>query len=121
VFGGGPVGLLAAYSAILRGASRVYNIERVPSLLDLATFIGANPINFVESDLVEQILAQEPGGVRRSVKVFGYEAEKATDQVESSITLRQAFNVIAPRGEIGIVGLFSEGLNDFDIGQAFEL
>ena len=120
VFGAGSVGLLAAYSAILRGASRVYSIDQVQSRLDLATSIGAIPINFAESDPVEQILAQEPGGVMRSVEAVGYEAENATGQIDSSITLRQALNVTALRGGIGIVGLFSEGLNDFDIGQAFE-
>ncbi len=120
VFGAGPVGLLAAYSAILRGASRVYSIDQVQNRLDLAASIGAIPINFADSDPVEQILAQEPGGVRRSVEAVGYEAENATGQIDASITLRQALNVTAPRGGIGIVGLFNEGLNDFDIGQAFE-
>jgi threonine dehydrogenase-like Zn-dependent dehydrogenase len=120
VFGAGPVGLLAAYSAILRGASRVYSIDQVQSRLDLAASIGAIPINFAESDPVEQILAREPEGVRRSVEAVGFEAENATGQIDSSITLRQALNITAPRGGIGIVGLFSGGLNDFDIGQAFE-
>lgn len=120
VFGAGPVGLLAAYSAILRGASKVYSIDQVQSRLDLAASIGAIPINFAESDPVERILAQEPGGVRRSVEAVGYEAEDSTGQIDSTITLRQALNVTAPRGGIGIVGLLEEGLNNFDIGQAFE-
>jgi threonine dehydrogenase-like Zn-dependent dehydrogenase len=120
VFGAGPVGLLAAYSAILRGASRVYSVDRVQSRLDLAASIGAIPINFAESDPVAQILEREPGGVRRSVEAVGFEAVNATGQVDASITLRQALNVTAPKGGIGIVGLFSGGLNDFDIGQAFE-
>ena len=119
VFGAGPVGLLAAYSAILRGASRVYSIDQVQSRLDLAASVGAIPINFADSDPVEQILAQEPGGVRRSVEAVGYEAENATGQIDSSITLRQALNVTAPRGGIGIVGVFNLGLNNFDIGQAW--
>lgn len=120
VFGAGPVGLLAAYSALLRGASRVYSIDRVQSRLDLAASIGAIPINFADSDPVQQILAQEPGGVRRSIEAVGFEAENVTGQIDSSITLRQALNLTAPRGGIGIIGLFSGGLNDFDIGQAFE-
>lgn len=120
VFGAGPVGLLAAYSAILRGASKVYSIDQVQSCLDLAASIGAIPINFRDSDPVEQILALEPGGVRRSVEAVGYEAENATGQVDSTITLRQALNVTANRGGIGVVGVLNEGLNNFDIGQAFE-
>jgi threonine dehydrogenase-like Zn-dependent dehydrogenase len=54
------------------------------------------------------------------VEAVGYEAVNATNQTDASITLRQALNVTAPRGGIGIVGLFSGGLNGFDIGQAFE-
>ncbi|KAL4789418.1 hypothetical protein BDV19DRAFT_395063 [Aspergillus venezuelensis] len=55
-FGAGPVGLLAAYSAMLRGASRVYSVDSVPSRLELAASIGAIPISFNTSDPVQQIL-----------------------------------------------------------------
>ncbi|HSR23228.1 MAG TPA: alcohol dehydrogenase catalytic domain-containing protein, partial [Candidatus Eisenbacteria bacterium] len=46
VYGGGPVGLMAAYSALLRGASRVFVVDRVPERLGKAEQIGAVPINF---------------------------------------------------------------------------
>ncbi|KAL3483503.1 GroES-like protein [Aspergillus germanicus] len=119
VAGAGPVGLLAAYSAILRGASRVYSIDQVESRLALAESIGAIPINFNASNAAEQILALEPGGVRRGVEAVGYEALNETGQVDSSATLRTLLNVTAPSGGIGIVGLFSEGIAEFDIGLAF--
>lgn len=119
VFGAGPVGLLAAYSAILRGASRVYSIDHVPSRLDLAASIGAIPVNFNESDPVEQILALEPGGVRRGVEAVGYEAINSTGATDPSVTLRDLVNVTAPGGGIGIVGVFSTGIAEFDIGLAF--
>jgi threonine dehydrogenase-like Zn-dependent dehydrogenase len=120
VFGAGPVGLLAAYSAILRGASRVYSVDHVQSRLDLASSIGAIPINFHESDPIEQILAREPGGVRRGVDAVGFEAETASGDVDATIVPRSLLNVTAPSGGIGIVGLYSAGLSNFDIGQAFE-
>jgi threonine dehydrogenase-like Zn-dependent dehydrogenase len=41
VFGGGPVGLMAAYSAVLRGASRVYLVDQVKERLDQAKSIGS--------------------------------------------------------------------------------
>ncbi|KAL4914951.1 GroES-like protein [Aspergillus aurantiobrunneus] len=119
VFGAGPVGLLAAYSAILRGASRVYSVDRVQSRLDLAASIGAIPINFNESDPVEQILAQEPGGVRRGVEAVGYEAVNASGVVDPDVTLRQLIDVTARQGGIGVVGLFSEGVGHIDYGQAY--
>src|SRR6056297_937334 len=36
IFGAGPVGLMAAYSAKLKGASEIYSIDRVPSRLEMA-------------------------------------------------------------------------------------
>ena len=58
VFGAGPVGLMAAYSGILRGASRVYVVDRVKDRLDVAKKIGAIPIDFTQGDPVDQIIKQ---------------------------------------------------------------
>jgi glutathione-independent formaldehyde dehydrogenase len=55
VFGAGAVGLLAAYSALLRGAGEVYVVDHVPERLDKAGELGATPIDFTEADPVEQI------------------------------------------------------------------
>jgi threonine dehydrogenase-like Zn-dependent dehydrogenase len=89
VFGAGPVGLLAAYSAVLCGASRVYSVNHMQDRLDVATSIGAIPINYRNSSAVDQIMQREPGGVRRSVGAVGFEAETANGTVDSSITLRE--------------------------------
>ncbi|KAL4744548.1 hypothetical protein BDW72DRAFT_208933 [Aspergillus terricola var. indicus] len=109
----------AAYSALLRGASRVYSVDRVQDRFDLAASIGAIPINFGESDPVEQILALEPNGVRRGVEAVGYEAVDASGVVQSGIILRQLIDVTAQRGGIGVVGLFSSGQADIDYGAAY--
>ena len=50
LFGVGPVGLLTAYSAILRGPARVYSIDCVEDRLELAASIGAIPINFIKGE-----------------------------------------------------------------------
>ena len=50
VFGAGPVGLMAAYSAKLCGASKIYCVDRVKERLDKASSIGATPINFENQD-----------------------------------------------------------------------
>lgn len=64
VFGGGPVGLLAAYSAKIRGASRIYVVDPYPARPALAKSIGAIPISLNGSvSAVDQILALEPLGV----------------------------------------------------------
>ena len=56
VFGAGPVGLMAAYSGVLRGASKVYVVDKVKERLNIATKIGATPIDFSKGDPVEQII-----------------------------------------------------------------
>jgi threonine dehydrogenase-like Zn-dependent dehydrogenase len=55
VFGAGPVGLMAAYSAKLRGASAVYVVDRVPERLQKAKDVGCIPINLSDGDPAEQI------------------------------------------------------------------
>ena len=66
VYGAGPVGLLAAYSALLRGASKVYSIDHVDARLEKARSIGAHPIDLRQGDPADQILELEPNGVRRT-------------------------------------------------------
>jgi threonine dehydrogenase-like Zn-dependent dehydrogenase len=61
VYGGGPVGQMAAYSALIRGASKVFVVERVPERLRTAERIGAIPINFQLGDPVQQIKEQTNG------------------------------------------------------------
>jgi glutathione-independent formaldehyde dehydrogenase len=56
IFGAGAVGLLAAYSALLKGATEVYVVDMVAERLEKAGEIGAVPIDFLEGDPVEQIM-----------------------------------------------------------------
>lgn len=74
VFGAGPVGLIAAYSAILRGASNIYVVDQVPERLAAAKRIGCIPINFSKGDAVEQIIKHNGDMVDRAVDVVGYQA-----------------------------------------------
>ncbi|KAF4775053.1 alcohol dehydrogenase GroES-like domain-containing protein [Colletotrichum scovillei] len=106
VFGSGPVGLMAAYSATLRGASRVYVIDHVQARLDLAASIGAIPINFAASDPVAQIMASEPNGVMRSVDCVGIEALNSTLEHQPNIILDQMVNLTHIGGGIGQVGVY---------------
>ncbi|EOD45915.1 putative alcohol dehydrogenase superfamily zinc-containing protein [Neofusicoccum parvum UCRNP2] len=106
VFGAGPVGLLAAYSATLRGASKVYSVDHVPQRLEKAASIGAIPINFFESDPVQQILAYEPAGVIRAVDCVGMEAINAQGELQEDIVIQNLVAVTRQGGGIGQVGVF---------------
>lgn len=109
VFGAGPVGQMAVLSAGIRGASKIYVVDHVQDRLDLAAAHGAIPINFAEEDPVETLLRFEPGGITRVVDCVGFEAEDAQGNVNSSIVLRQAGQVVAPQGGIGVVGVYGNG------------
>ncbi|KAH9205911.1 hypothetical protein DL95DRAFT_375740 [Leptodontidium sp. 2 PMI_412] len=106
IFGAGPVGLLAAYSAFLRGASKVYSVDRVPERLAKAKSIGAIPIDFSKGDPVAQILKREPKGVDRACDCIGYECVDAKGKNVGNIVLTQAINVVRSGGGIGVIGVY---------------
>lgn len=98
---------MAAYSAILRGASNVYVVDQVKERLDSAKKMGAVPINFTESDPVEQIIKSNGGMVDRAVDAVGYQAvDKGGSKEQPNIVLDQLIMVTRPTGGLGIPGLY---------------
>lgn len=107
VFGAGPVGLMAAYSAVLRGASRVYVVDQVKERLDSAEKIGCIAINFTKSDPVKQIIDDNGGMVDRAVDAVGYQAVDSSGSKEKpNIVLDQIIKVTRATGGLGIPGLY---------------
>jgi threonine dehydrogenase-like Zn-dependent dehydrogenase len=107
VFGAGPVGIMAAYSGILRGASKVFVVDTVPERLKAAEKIGCIPIDFKKSDPVEQIIKLNGGMVDRAVDAVGYQAVDASGSTEKpNIVLDQLIMVTRPTGGLGIPGLY---------------
>jgi glutathione-independent formaldehyde dehydrogenase len=134
VFGGGPVGLMAAYSALIRGASRVFVVDRVPERLSKAEQIGAIAINFEQNDPVEQIKAQTDGeGTDKGVDAVGYQAVAHEGQREEPATvLNSLIQTVRATGRLGVPGLYvpsdpgapdehaKQGMLLVAIGKAFE-
>ncbi|KAK6198415.1 hypothetical protein LQW54_010309 [Pestalotiopsis sp. IQ-011] len=108
VFGAGPVGLMAAYSAVLRGASRVFVVDRVPERLEAAQKIDCVPIDFTKGDAVDQIIAANGGDmVDRSIDAVGYQAVGASGSSEQpNIVLENMIRVTRACGGLGIPGLY---------------
>lgn len=107
VFGAGPVGLMAAYSAILRGASKVYVVDSVPERLKVVEKIGAIPIDFTKGDAADQIIEKNGGMVDRSVDAVGYQAVDQSGAKEvPSVVLEGCIKVTRATGGIGIPGLY---------------
>ncbi|KAK1574319.1 alcohol dehydrogenase GroES-like domain-containing protein [Colletotrichum navitas] len=106
VFGAGPVGLLCAYSAIIRGASVVYSIDHIPQRLAKAASIGAVPINFTKGGSAsEQILALQPGGVNRCVDCCGEECINTELKPQQDFIIREAIAITSIGGGIGVPGV----------------
>ncbi|KAE8313551.1 chaperonin 10-like protein [Aspergillus transmontanensis] len=107
VFGAGPVGLMAAYSAQLRGASRVFVVDRVPERLAVAEKIGCTAIDFTKGDAVDQIIHLNGGEVDRSVDAVGYQAVDTSGSKEKpNIVLENMIRVTRACGGMGIPGLY---------------
>ena len=143
IFGAGPVGLMAAYSASLRGASHIFVVDRVPERLTTAAKIpGCEGINFGElkdCDAVEEIIRRNGGKmVDRSVDAVGYQAtggEKGEDgkaKEVPNVVLEQCIRVTRPTGGIGVPGLYvpsdpgavdersAKGMMSLSFGKLFE-
>jgi glutathione-independent formaldehyde dehydrogenase len=124
IFGAGPVGLLAALSAKLKGASEIYVVDKVRERLDLVRELGATPIDFTEGDPVEQILAlrksklddvpgphpaagQKMPGVMCGIDAIGYESRGHDGKSERSTqVLDDLARLVNPTGHIGIIGVY---------------
>ncbi|KAE8152253.1 hypothetical protein BDV25DRAFT_73558 [Aspergillus avenaceus] len=107
VFGAGPVGLMAAYSAQLRGASRVFVVDRVPERLAVAEKIGCIAIDFTKGDAVDQIIKLNDGEVDRTVDAVGYQAVDTSGSKEKpNIVLENMIRVTRACGGMGIPGLY---------------
>ncbi|MEU0597942.1 glutathione-independent formaldehyde dehydrogenase [Streptomyces sp. NPDC006393] len=109
VFGAGPVGLMAAYSALLRGAAKVFSVDRVPERLAKAEEIGAIPIDFTKGDPAQQIKEQTGGeGTDKGVDAVGYQAQSHKDvgHEEPAVVLNTLVETVRPTGMLGVPGLY---------------
>ena len=133
VFGAGPVGLMAAYSAVLKGASTVFVVDKVASRLKLAEQIGAVPIDFLTGDPVEQISDATGGaGADKGIDAVGYQATVSSGEEQPAVVLNQLVDAVRHTGRIGVVGLYlpqdpsapdenaANGHLLFNIGRFFE-
>ena len=112
VYGAGPVGLLTAYSALLRGASKVYSIDHVEARLEVAKSIGAIPIDLRKGAPSEQIMKLEPSGVKRICDAIGYECVNPQLQPQENFVINDAVKLVSAAGGIFITGVYWGGPPD---------
>jgi glutathione-independent formaldehyde dehydrogenase len=121
VFGAGTIGLLAAYSALLRGAREVYCVDGVDARLDKAGELGATPVDFRRHDPVEQIrehraraglpIGEEKlGGVDKVIDAVGFQAHDRAhpDRERPNQVIADAARLVNPAGAVGVAGVYPE-------------
>ena len=100
VFALGPVGLMAAVGAKLKGAGLIIGVDSVPKRLEMALKMGVDKvINFKEKDPIKEIMALTDGrGVDSAVECLGAQA-----------TFESCVKATCPGGTISVAGYFGEG------------
>ncbi|KAI5804455.1 S-glutathione dehydrogenase [Geopyxis carbonaria] len=97
VIGCGPVGLCALIAALEYKPKHIFAIDSVPSRLELAKSLGAEPLNF-QTDME---------GLKKRIKdvTEGRGADVVMEVVGLSPALRMGFDILRPWGTISSVGV----------------
>ena len=132
IYGAGPVGLMAACSAILKGAGKVMVVDSHKDRLALAEQIGAIPIHDVENSGVEQVLELTKGkGADRGCECVGFQCLNCKGHEVPNLTMNNLVKAVKATGGIGVVGVFvakdpqgadalaKKGQIAFDFGEFF--
>src|SRR3954468_16429810 len=113
IAGGGPVGLAAAYSAMLLGAAVVIVGDLIPERLNQARSFGCEAIDISKGepkDQIEQILGVPE--VDAAVDAVGFEARghgSDSDHEAPATVLNSLMTVTRAAGKLGIPGLYVTG------------
>ncbi len=130
IYGAGPVGLMAAMSAGIKGASQIMVVDNHKDRLKLAENLGAIPIDFSKAPAVEQVLELTKGlGADKGCECVGYQCCDKHGKEHSNITMNELVMAVKATGKIGVVGVFipkdpksmealeKKGHMDFDFGN----
>ena len=107
IYGAGPVGLMAAHSAFIKGASQVFVVDSHDDRLKLAAKMGAIPIDMRKADPDQQILDQTDGlGTDRGCECVGYQCCDRHGHESNNYTMNSLVKSTKATGGIGVVGVF---------------
>jgi threonine dehydrogenase-like Zn-dependent dehydrogenase len=132
IFGAGPVGLMAAASARMLGAEKIFMVDHHPYRLEFARdTYGVIPINFDEvDDPARSIIDQtQHRGVDAAIDAVGFEAKGSTTETVlatlkieagSGFVLRQCIAAARRGGVVSVPGVYAGWLQAFLFGDAFD-
>ncbi len=106
VYGAGPVGLMAAYCALLCGASRVFVVDSAPERLARARDLGAVAVDSSAGDPAQQIADLTGGeGTDAGVDAVDFPVTAGTGEGEEpAAVLDQLVRTVRPTGGLGVPG-----------------
>lgn len=130
VFGAGPVGYFAVMSSFLRGAARVFCVDRVNARLAKTKELGAEIINFEVEDPVKLIMTATRGRGTLCIDAVGYEAighdplpsiQKPAYAKQNPLQVFQWVVQIASKfSTVAVPGVYAGAMPQFPLGQIFE-
>jgi threonine dehydrogenase-like Zn-dependent dehydrogenase len=134
VWGCGPVGLFAIQSALVMGASKVIAIDHYPHRLELARGLGAEVINFRETNVQDALMEMSGGiGVYAVIDSVGMEAhgfaidnmldiakQKVGIGADRASALKQAIIAVRKGGRVSIPGVYGGMTDKFPLGAVME-
>lgn len=133
IFGSGPVGIMAAKSAWLRGAGRVLIVDTVQYRLDKAA-VSANAETILwegnGKNVIEQIRAVTQGrGADLCVEAVGFEPDRdLLDRAKAVINLEKGsikvieacMSAVRRGGTVSVLGVYPTTYDNFPLGQFFD-
>src|ERR1700722_6423565 len=107
IYGAGPVGLMAALSAGIRGAGKIFVVDQHPDRLKLAKELGAIPIDQSKGDAPDQVLALTEGlGADCGCEAVGYQCHDHHGHEVPNMTMNNLVKSVKATGGIGVIGVF---------------
>ncbi len=134
IFGAGPVGIMAAKAAWLRGAGRVIIVDTFKYRLDMAKK-AANAEGILwegtkDKDVIEQIRSVTEGrGADLCVEAVGFEPERNILEKTKSVinleagspkVLEACMSAVRRGGIVSVLGVYPTPYDNFPIGQFFD-
>ncbi|HZZ15966.1 MAG TPA: glutathione-independent formaldehyde dehydrogenase [Candidatus Sulfotelmatobacter sp.] len=107
IFGAGPVGLMAAMSARIQGASQVFVVDGQADRLALAHKIGATTIDTKDGDVGDQVRELTNGlGADCGAECVGYQCHNSRGKEVPNLTMNALVDAVKATGTIGVIGVF---------------
>ena len=134
VWGCGPVGLFSIQSALAMGAEKVVGIDHYPHRLGLARQLGAEVIDFRQTD-VREALMEMTGGIGPDavidavgMEAHGFAVDNVFDTVKQKVAvgfdrahaLRQALLACRKGGRVSMPGVYGGYVDKFPLGALME-